>query len=759
MSPNPTATTEPSRLFVRESGVPTIKVTDALWRQKRVIVLATILGTCLGWLYYTNASTTYVSTARIMVSQRDSTLMRDAANRGQESLVNEDILANHMELLRSRRNVERALTIAGLLQSPSLLNECDDDQDVTDYVIDNLKLSRGGKGATAAARSMLLEFRHTQPDDAAAVLNAVIAEYMTLIERQFEDSLSTANRLVLTAQDVIQQELEEAQKTYVEARRDAPVLFTGEGSSNVHVEQFKSLSGQLIDLEIKETTTGARLAKANAVADEYRDTDKVMPIEALGVIDTDSLERLGVFANLRADSTRSAEFQMNQPERLEEARAQYNRLLNLMLEKQRLEADFGAGHPDVQKLQQEIDLVRQFLEENKVEPDAEMDEPQLTSRQLLGAYIGFLKNELQSLAEQKKEIQTRIMHAEQRARGLVQFELEDQLLKSRIDRHQQLFDGFVEQLRTLDMAGSIDGISHEVLESPRPGLKVWPRLSIVMLASALIGLGFGTFGALVNDQLDGRFQSAGEIDTATSIPVIGYVDRLPVSRNRCLVNPAAAESEVFRMLRTMLLSEVRDGKLTSLTATSPSPSDGKSTILANIAASFAALDMPVVLVEGDMRRPTFRKRMNLKSEPGLSEVLRGEATIEQALCSTSNPNLHVIHAGGPVENPAELLQSETFDVFLKELRSQFALAVVDVGPVLAISDPLVVAQKVDGTVLIVRPSADSRQQITGAADILHTAGARLLGTVVNTYGCGKDFHTGRYSYGPSRSASIAYEMV
>jgi capsular exopolysaccharide synthesis family protein len=281
----------------------------------------------------------------------------------------------------------------------------------------------------------------------------------------------------------------------------------------------------------------------------------------------------------------------------------------------------------------------------------------------------------------------------------------------------------------------------------------------VLAAGLMLGLMSGVFAALVNDQSDSKFKTAQEIDSAVSIPVLGYINKLPVGRRRAFVPSTSAQSESFRLLRTMLLSDVRSGKLSSLSATSASPSDGKSTLLLNIAASFASLKMPVVVLEADMRRPTFRKRLQLKNKIGLSDVLNNSATIEQAVCETKIPNLKVIHAGTSVSAPAELLQSEAFDNLLKELRTDFVLTVVDVGPILAVSDPLVVAQKVDGTLLVVRPSVDTRQQVLGAADRLRAGNVNLLGMLVNAFGSSSDFHGSRYGYDVTYASKPAFELA
>ena len=191
-----------------------------------------------------------------------------------------------------------------------------------------------------------------------------------------------------------------------------------------------------------------------------------------------------------------------------------------------------------------------------------------------------------------------------------------------------------------------------------------------------------------------------------------------------------------------------------MSASSPLPQDGKSTILANLAAAFAKLDMSVVLIEADMRRPTFHKRFGVPDATGLSELLRETVTIDDAIVPSGIPNLTLITAGAGVTNPSELLQGESFDRILAALRERFQLVIIDVGPVLAVSDPIIVAQKSDGMLLVVRSANDTRQQVTEAVETLRAANAKMLGCVVNTYGSGEGFERRGY-YGGYYSSDRA----
>jgi succinoglycan biosynthesis transport protein ExoP len=717
---------------------------DILKRQMWLILACVSQGCALAAVYWLNAPVVYESKAKVMVSQRSPQMSTaDSANNMDQSMVDEDVLANHMEIVRSRRIVETALKRHGLTEIASLKSELSPDMDAAEYVIEHIKLTRGGDGSAKDARILSISLDHRDPDDCKLILEAILVEYQMFLGAQLTQAMSEASRLVEDAQSNLESALEDAQHEYVSARQKAPVLFQGEGSGNVFLEQYKRLHEELLTMDIKQSTVKTRLAKAKLMVEDEKN-GKTIDMEALGIIDSDSLQRLGVFAGLQANAGKSAEFLAEQPQRLEEAHTQYSNLLVLLSQEQRLKSDFGEGHPDVKKLQDEIALLKSFVEERKGTMAELPTETTLTPSLLMKAYIGFLENEILSEDEQRREMETLLSDAEKQARTLVEFELQEGIMRSRVDRTQLLFDGVVEQLRDLDLAAGMRGYIHEILEAPRRGEKVWPKLSLCGVGGLMMGLMVGLFLAVLNDHQDDKFRTSEEIDSAIGIPVLTRVGKIKTDGKSPIVPDNSPEGESFRILRTLLLNDVREGRLKILTATSPLPQDGKSTILANLAAAFAKLDMSVVLVEADMRRPTFHTRFGVPDGIGLSDLLKETAKIDDALIPSGVPNLTLITAGAGVQNPSELLQGESFDRTLALLTERFQMVVIDVGPVLAVSDSIIVAQKSDGMLLVVRSSNDSRQQVTEAVETLRAGNVKLLGCVVNTYGSGEGFERRGY---------------
>lgn len=721
---------------------PSLQLTEILRRQRWVIFGSISLGLALASLYWTKARIWYESSAAILVSQKDPGI---ASNSGEiEGMVNEDVLSNHMVVLRSRKIVEGALTRHQLSDLPSIKEQIEgSSKDAADYVIDHLKLSRGGEGLAKDAASLSIVFEHTDPDDARLVLEAIVVEYQLFLTNQLTNAMSDANALVGEARNKLEVELETLQQEYIQSRQSAPVLFQGDGSSNVYLDQYRKLHEELLTLDITESASRSRLEKAKAVFTN-KDAGVEISIDELGLIDTDSLTRLGLFTGMQANATKSAF--IDQPERLEQARAM-SELITKQAELSVLQADLGLKHPEVRKLENVILFLKESISEREKMLPATMDDMQLTPEGLLRAYIAFLERDIIAIAERRSELALLKEDAEKQARVLVEFELKDGMIKSRVDRTQLLFDGIVEQLRGLDLAAGMQGYVHELLESPRKGEQVWPSLPLCGVAGVILGLVAGLFAAVMIDQLDTRFRTSSEIDSAIGLPILTRVGHFKTEGDFPIVLDSSPEGESFRILRTLLLNDIRSGQLRIISATSPLPGDGKTTILANIAASFAKLNMTVILIEGDMRRPTFHKRFNVPDNVGLSEVLRGLATIDETLVPSGVPNLTIMTSGASTVDPSELLQNETFDRMLENLKERFQLVIVDVGPVLAVSDPVIVAQKSDGMLLVVRSSNDTRQQVVDAVETLRSANAKLLGCVVNTYGSGAEFERrGYYGY-------------
>jgi succinoglycan biosynthesis transport protein ExoP len=737
----------------------TVDILEVLRRRYALVLCCGAIGLLLGVTYWANATEWYESTAKMLVTLKDvrSTDAKTGETTWSQDRVQETTLANHMEIVRSRSIITKALQRANW-QEMAFFQEMlaeDPTGDPVQYVQEHLSLTKGGTGTARDARSLNIKFRHTDPQDGLKILQAIVIEYEAFLDDQVNRTMSAANELIQEARNKVEGELKQAEADYVTARRNAPIIYSGDGSSNVYMDKFRRVRDELMTVDIEAAAVATRLKKVEESLEQIR-RNNGNALDMLALIDSASLERLGAFAGLQSGDTH--EIMKTQAARTAEAAAKYNTLSQLKSRLNELLANFGPGHPQVEILKKEIAIYEELVRESEKETRIRGLFEGITPEKLMHAYVGFLRNDLDAYEQRRNELLAMAAEAEEQSKQLIEFELRDKMLLAEITRKQALYDGIVDQLRNLDTAMGLSGYLHEVLDAPREGEIVWPNLAICCLGGILLGLVSGVGIAMMTDQMDNRFRTPSEIDSLLSLPVIGQVGRIRTSRDhrksgRMIVDAQAPEAEAFRLLRTYLLREVKAGNLRTAMVTSCQAKDGKSTIMANLGASFSELGVKTLIIDGDMRAPTQNRFFNLQINEGLSEVLRGITTFEQAVQSTGLEGLSLLTAGGPVRNPAELLQSEEFDNLLEMLKSKFELILVDCGPVLLVSDPAIVAQKCDISLIVVRAATDTKRKVTEAVKRLRAASQNLRGCIVNTYGSSKEFtreageSSGGYYYG------------
>lgn len=196
-------------------------------------------------------------------------------------------------------------------------------------------------------------------------------------------------------------------------------------------------------------------------------------------------------------------------------------------------------------------------------------------------------------------------------------------------------------------------------------------------------------------------------------------------------NPNSPISEKYRMIRTTLELMSVGQKLQILSITSASPGEGKSTTADNLAVVYAQLGKNVILIDCDMRKPTAHQTFQRSLDIGLSTVLAGETTINEALQNTEIPRLMLLAAGPPPLNPTELIASPQMMAIFNDLRNQFDIIIVDTPPMMHTADASLLANMSDGTVLVVSCEKSNRQLVLKAKEQLERTTTQFLGIVLN----------------------------
>lgn len=266
-----------------------------------------------------------------------------------------------------------------------------------------------------------------------------------------------------------------------------------------------------------------------------------------------------------------------------------------------------------------------------------------------------------------------------------------------------------------------------------PEAPVSPGVTRNLVLSGFVGLFAGMAGAFLRDSLDTRIITERDVGRVTDSTVIGGVayDR-DAGRHPLIVqaDPHNPRAEAFRTIRTNLQFIDAVEKPKTLVITSSMPGEGKTTTTANLALTIAASGSSVVVVEGDLRRPRLLDYMGMEGSVGLTNVLIGEADIEDVL-QPFGEAIVVLGAGRIPPNPSELLGSQAMAHLLRQLEQRFDYVVIDAPPLLPVTDGAVLAKLTDGAIVVVGSKIIKREQLARALQNLHNVDAHVLGVVMN----------------------------
>ncbi len=319
------------------------------------------------------------------------------------------------------------------------------------------------------------------------------------------------------------------------------------------------------------------------------------------------------------------------------------------------------------------------------------------------------------------------------------------------------------------------------LETPKPGSLPDARVVVEQRASVplkpivpepskniatglLLGLLAGVGLAIIRDLLDNTLKKRETVESITGVSIIGSIPNDQERRSEVAIpfdTSHAPIAEAFRKLRTNLHFLSVDNPPKVIVVTSSIPSEGKSTTAVNIALSLAEADHNVILVDGDMRRPTIDKYLNLIGNVGFSTVLSGEAELDDVVQRTNFAGLSVLAAGVSPPNPSELLGSMAAKKVLSALQGQYDYVILDSPPLLAVTDGAILAANSDGAIVVVRFGETKRDQLGQAMRTIEGVGAKVFGAVFtmtpsrgrSSYGYYRYDHEGYYRYDQAEANS------
>jgi len=509
------------------------------------------------------------------------------------------------------------------------------------------------------------------------------------------------------------------------------------------------LSKQLVDLQMKVETSQEKLVryqkeheilgideKQNITTAKLDELNKALTAAESERMDKESVYRLVQAGD--ADTIASAAGALdaagagNQSGGLLESLR--TKEADLKIQAAELSTQFGPSYPKLAQLENQLkEIDAQLLAETKK-----------VGGKIRGQYMAALQREnmLHDALEKQK----------QEANKLNESAIEYSLLKRDLDTNRQLYEGLLEKLKEAGVSAGLRSNNFRIVDVARvPTAPVEPNIPRNLAFAFMLGLTSGVGLAFLLEGLDSTVRTTEQAQMISGLPPLGMIPlgsrtareganpkRLVIATSKeaveliTQVRPQSQMAESYRALRTSLLLSNLGAPPKVIMVTSALPQEGKTTTSINCAVVLAQKGIRVLLIDADLRRPSIHKTLGMGPRSGLSNVLTGSATLQQAITrSPTLPNLDVLPAGTPPPNPAELLASSNMRDVLQELRGQYDHIVVDTPPTLSVTDAVVLSPRADAIVLVIRSGQTTKQALRRSRDILMQVNAKVSGVLLN----------------------------
>ena len=574
-------------------------------------------------------------------------------------------------------------------------------------------------------RLIQVTYESTDPRQAAQIANALIESYKSQYLQSHYDATSEASDWLTKQLSALKTNVEDSEKKVTDFGKETGILSFqtgdskggggGEGFHSVVIEKLDALNNQLTVAEGNRIEKEAiyRLAK----------TGKADVIVGLG---NDPMVTQGnsmVFTQGGGVSNLQALEQQQTQLKLSLADAAIN---------------YGPNNRHLKEIQTQI---RAF------------DEPMRLEVQQI---IRRAQTDLEVAQQTEDGVRAQFDRQQVAATKLNEKVVEFAVLSQEAASRKRLYEDLYTKLQEANVSAGIKATNITIVDPARSqAAPIRPKPTSNLGLGLLFGVFLGFASAYTIDSFDRTVSDPQEMEELTGRPVVGVIPdlrkpgrafRAPRGKTKLareetelapttiwmLSHPRSNAAEAFRALRTaIMLSRAKAGPKVIL-ITSCIPEEGKTTVSANLGAALAQHDKKVIIVEADMRRAKMKHLVGTDNEVGLSNVLTGLASWDEAITrGVQLPTLDVLPAGPHPPNPSEILGSTAFDELLQHLRAHYDFILIDSPPALLVTDPVLISAKVDATVWVVRAGLVTRPQLVRARHLIELNGMPVIGLVIN----------------------------
>lgn len=551
-----------------------------------------------------------------------------------------------------------------------------------------------------------MSFQSKDPQLAAKVTNAVS-------QAMVEDNIKAINSEATKIREFLQKEVPKAQQQLLQAEA-AKEKYKKQSGLVSYDEQTKSLVQSLATLDDQERTVSSQLREARAQDASLRQITQAGSIHQ-------------AYATVRS----------GEDEELKRLRLKLSQLDSQVVEARE---KFTDQHPTVVKLVGERDAMRAMYNQElaRVAPKNQSIDPKniaddqisqdLTSKLIL--------NETQRLALEKKLKLIQAERAKLQAR-LAQLPLKQQPLTA-LTRHTEetaaslkFLQSKLEEARIAE-AQKVSNI--QIIErAVAPTLPTSPRQSVVLTVAGTFGVILTISVVLLLEMMDNTLRDGAEAEELLKLPLLGVLPQLPAKT--LVLEPANRfldDVELVEPYRTFFKTlEFRSHKLRMIVISSTISGEGKSVVTSHLAAVSAMLSWRTLIIDADLRRPVQHTLFNLPPKPGLTNVIEGSKSLQEAVQPTDIDNLDILTCGELHGRPSQFLESVAMRSLLEEASDEYDLVIIDTPPISACADASTIGRQSDGVVFVTRSGYTVKEALLKAVSELTQNRIPILGVVVN----------------------------
>lgn len=668
-------------------------------------IIGTFLAIFLGMLLYTTYCTRiYRSSSTLQITQ-DSPGSQVSANEKLNSLgmpdPSEKFQNTQYKILKSYSLAQRIVQTLNLKDYAIFKNMSEDS--LAKLVSSNIEV-------TPVRNSYLVQISFESPDKSLSqrVVNAVTDEYMYLsIDRRNESFVLVAKWLDKQLQQMASKVEQSQQKLFKFAQQSN--IYNSEDNDNVVIKKFTELSALLTKAQ---TETLAKRAQYQQIQEKGTDAPLIVNNGMIAVLRQQLVTQQAKISALRKV------FRKEHPD--------------IIAEQATLAELQGRLQAEVRRLQESI--------------KADYETASRTEK--------FLSDSLAAQKEQVAKLQDNLTGY--------------QILKRDAQTNEQLYQALLARVKEANIASTMVPTNVAIIDPARlPKGPYKPQTLKLLSIAAIMGLILGISMAFLVEFFDDSIKSTDDIEKFCKLPSIGILPmitpqngrrpRVPLKWEKGYLLPRLADprahkpdqvkpndsgliicqdpnsifSEAIRHTYSSLMLSASGKPPSVVLVCSANPSEGKSTVISNLAQSCAQNGRATVLVDCDMRKPTIHNIFKINLQPGLSNYLSGGATLEEILHTSFIPNLTIIPAGVRPPNPINLIHSEIFEELLNTLRQQYQNIFIDTPPVLGFADARFVSVLADGVLLVYKSHGTNKDSAFQAQQAFTQIHARLFGAVLN----------------------------